>query len=626
MKNIIWILALIGLIGLVSGTEVESGDRLYVNCNNATDGSLLGSTGTIKCWDRAGNVDVSETGLTNVETGIFYHTFSETTDRYWCRINCTTGAVDYMIPVWQRQTPLIASDNIGINWGDVANPTTAVDLSATDIQLVDTATDVTNGVDLNSTLTASINAIEADTSAVDTASELLTRLTGGNWVISTQTNLTDGIIVLTSTTETQIDNVEGDTDEIQGNQTAFITATGFATISQLNNNITLILTDTNAILVDTSAVDTDSERRTALTGGNWALSTQDNLTAGIVVLTSTTEGQIDYVVNGSLVDDVWDELLTGSAHNIATSAGRRLRQIAAFAIHSGTAQSGQTHSITFAAGASSCDGCYNRNLVSITAGVGAGQTRTIVDYNGTSKVAVMDRDWRVTPNATSEYQILADDTPLVVDHGSVQSATADTLTLRNYASATDEIYNGCIVTIVTGTGRGQVRLVKSYNGSTRTATLCNNWTTNPNSNSVYILMPYGVSKVACVSSTILDEVGDAIWDEPKAGHTSSNTFGGDALDNDVWTDAKAGYLDASISSVSGNSSTETYGLFTSGSNEDVFKANVSGLASESSIADAVWDELTSGHVGAGTFGKLIADLYTLVDTIYDSIIEGWGGW
>lgn len=36
----------------------------------------------------------------------------------------------------------------GIDWGNVENPTTAVDLSGTDIQLVDTATTVTNGVTL----------------------------------------------------------------------------------------------------------------------------------------------------------------------------------------------------------------------------------------------------------------------------------------------------------------------------------------------------------------------------------------------------------------------------------------------------------------------------------------------
>lgn len=80
------------------------------------------------------------------------------------------------------------------------------------------------------------NAILADTEAQDTASELRTLLAGGNWAISTQTNLTAGIVVLTSATETQINNIEEDTNETQGNQSNFITATGFATESELNTH------------------------------------------------------------------------------------------------------------------------------------------------------------------------------------------------------------------------------------------------------------------------------------------------------------------------------------------------------------------------------------------------------
>jgi len=45
-------------------------------------------------------------------------------------------------------TPLQAADNIGINWGDVTNQSTAVDLSATITNLVNTATAITNDVTL----------------------------------------------------------------------------------------------------------------------------------------------------------------------------------------------------------------------------------------------------------------------------------------------------------------------------------------------------------------------------------------------------------------------------------------------------------------------------------------------
>jgi len=46
---------------------------------------------------------------------------------------------------------LAASGNIGIDWANVENPTTALDLSGTDIQLVDTATALTNDAGITAT-------------------------------------------------------------------------------------------------------------------------------------------------------------------------------------------------------------------------------------------------------------------------------------------------------------------------------------------------------------------------------------------------------------------------------------------------------------------------------------------
>lgn len=63
------------------------------------------------------------------------------------------------------------SGNIGIDWANIENPTTAVDLSGTDIQLVATATTVTNNVSANMVewagqdLTTGANMIEVDTGA-----------------------------------------------------------------------------------------------------------------------------------------------------------------------------------------------------------------------------------------------------------------------------------------------------------------------------------------------------------------------------------------------------------------------------------------------------------------------------
>ena len=209
----------------------------------------------------------------------------------------------------------------------------------------------------------------------------------------------------------------------------------------------------------------------------------------------------------AIADAIWDEVLTGATHNVANSAGRRVREIGAFAIHSGTAQAGNSHSITLAATADANDGIYNRNLIVLVDNTGAGQTRTIVDYVGSTKIAVIDRDWRVSPDATTTYQITPDDTPLVVDQGVAQAGTSTTITLRSYASSVNDNYLCNIIVIIAGTGRGQARLVGSYVGSTKVITICgDNWVTTPDATSVYVMMPYGTGCSSCMGTYALSQV------------------------------------------------------------------------------------------------------------------------
>ncbi len=72
---------------------------------------------------------------------------------------------------------------------------------------------------------------------------------------------------------------------------------------------------------------------------------------------------------------------------------------------SGTAQAGAASTITLAAGASATDDYYNSATIHITGGTGSGQTRTISDYVGSTKVATVDSAWTTQPDATSVYEI-----------------------------------------------------------------------------------------------------------------------------------------------------------------------------------------------------------------------------
>jgi hypothetical protein len=84
------------------------------------------------------------------------------------------------------------------------------------------------------------------------------------------------------------------------------------------------------------------------------------------------------------------------------------------AMSTGTAQAGAASTITLAAGANANDDFYNGATVTIYGGTGAGQTRQIQDYNGTSKVATVNRAWAVTPSTDSTYLISPNDWMLAI--------------------------------------------------------------------------------------------------------------------------------------------------------------------------------------------------------------------
>ena len=100
---------------------------------------------------------------------------------------------------------LTASGNIGIDWANVENPGTSVDLSATSTNLVDTATDVTNDVGITATALSQINA-QCDLAISDAALATAANLATINTIVSgIQTDLdngTDGLGALKTAIDT----------------------------------------------------------------------------------------------------------------------------------------------------------------------------------------------------------------------------------------------------------------------------------------------------------------------------------------------------------------------------------------------------------------------------------------
>jgi len=170
---------------------------------------------------------------------------------------------------------------------------------------------------------------------------------------------------------------------------------------------------------------------------------------------------------------------------------------AAGVIRNNTAQGSGTgnNQIQLDAAASATDGAYDPAVIAIMSGTGAGQARLVLQYDGTTKTATVDRNWKVNPDATSVFNIVADPGREHVNEGLVQASTATTITLNTLASAIDDAYNGQTILIRSGTGDDQARLVTDYDGTTKIATLSVAWGTNPDSTSAYVMLPTSLSAI-----------------------------------------------------------------------------------------------------------------------------------
>lgn len=108
------------------------------------------------------------------------------------------------------------------------------------------------------------------------------------------------------------------------------------------------------------------------------------------------------IADGSVAGDVWGALR--SAHVAAGTFGQ---EVSARIIRSGMAQAGAATTITLDAGASATNDLYLYATITILSGPGAGQTRQISGYNGTSKVATVNTIWAVAPASGSAFLLTA---------------------------------------------------------------------------------------------------------------------------------------------------------------------------------------------------------------------------
>ncbi len=265
------------------------------------------------------------------------------------------------------------------------------------------------------------------------------------------------------------------------------------------------------------ALDTASSSSGATPADIWSYATR--------ALTDKADFALSSASRASIVDEVWDEVLTGATHNIATSAGRRLRQLSANIIYEGTlpSQAGvDSNAVVLDSGASSTDGAYDPAVIVIVNGAGLGQSRLIMQYNGSTKTAIVDRDWKITLNDTSEYVILADPGRESVNEGLAQGGGASTITLNANASSQDDAYIGQVVFLRSGVGADQACRVTDYDGTTKVATVAKPWAVQPTNKTGYVMLPTAVLDTS--------KLIESIWNNA----TRTLTSGSSITAEEVW--------------------------------------------------------------------------------------------
>lgn len=207
-------------------------------------------------------------------------------------------------------------------------------------------------------------------------------------------------------------------------------------------------------------------------------------------------------------------------------------------------------------------GSVTGSVGSVTGNVGGNVVGSVASVVGSVGGNVLGSVASVAAGGIASSSFAAATGMQAVRSGTAQGGTSTTITLDASASATTDLYVNLEVVLTGGTGAGQARAATAYSGTTKVLTVNSAWVTTPDNTTTFALRPQGLTPAV-------------------TGLTAA----------DVWAYAARTLTSAAGLTVAGVSSGVTL--------------DASALAA---VADAVLDELLSGHTTAGSLGKAVADV------------------
>jgi len=327
----------------------------------------------------------------------------------------------------------------------------------------------------------------------------------------------------------------------------------------------------------------------------------------------------------SVADAVWDELQ--SAHATAGSFGEIATEIAAILVDTGTTLPASLTTIDNEI--ATIDG--NVDAILVDTGTTIPASLTTID----NEIATIDTNVDailVDTGTTIPATIATVDTnvdAILVDTGTTLPATLATI-------------DSNVATILVDTGTTLPAQITALNDLSQTDVRAAVGLVTANldtqlgtidTNVDAILTDTGTTipaQITALNDPAASAIADAVWDELTTGHTNSGTFGRqikdgiDGINTHVETNIPADIAalnDPTAAAIADAVWDEVQtGHVTAGTFGYYLDAQVSGAAnppSAADIADAVWDELQADHVTAGSFGVVateVADILTDTST------------
>lgn len=143
-----------------------------------------------------------------------------------------------------------------------------------------------------------------------------------------------------------------------------------------------------------------------------AITTSDTIGQLLKTNIDATISSRSTATTAGIADAVWDEVLTGATHNVASSAGRRLRTLGdERIIAEGTVQSATTNTITLEPTGTLCVG---QTVVVTDQSTGDKQTRYILAYDDGTDTATVDSNWCDVPTNGDGYLLTTVRDPLII--------------------------------------------------------------------------------------------------------------------------------------------------------------------------------------------------------------------